>query len=404
MSARTSLPDDIDGLLKRGVAEIIVEADFVRLLESGRPLRLKMGFDPSAPDIHFGHAVGLRKLRQLQELGHQVVVIVGDWTARIGDPSGRSSTRPMLSPDQVEANAQTYLDQFFTIVDRDRTEVRRQTEWFGDFSLGDVLQLTSRFTVAQMLAREDFSKGYAQGNPIAVMEFLYPLLQAYDSTQIQADVEFGGTDQKFNCLVGRELQGMMGQTPQQVFLVPILVGTDGVNRMSKSLGNYIGVCEPPESMFGKIMSLRDELMLDYFRMLTDVPSVEIDAIEEEFKAEQVNPRDMKVRLARELVAQFHDAEAAAAAEESFDRVFSRREVPEEAPILTIAASGPIDLPALLVEAGVFSSKGEVRRLIAQGAVDLNDVPVRAPAIIENQIADGDMLKVGKRRFFRIKRG
>ena len=404
MSRRTSLPADVDGLLKRGVAEIIVEADFVRLLESGRPLRLKMGFDPSAPDIHFGHAVGLRKLRQLQDLGHEVVVIVGDWTAQIGDPSGRSSTRPMLSRDQVEANAQTYLDQFFTIVDRDRTEVRRQSEWFGDFSLGDVLQLTSRFTVAQMLAREDFSKRYAEGNPIAVMEFLYPLLQAYDSTQIQADVEFGGTDQKFNCLVGRELQGMVGQTPQQVFLVPILVGTDGASRMSKSLGNYIGVREPPDSMFGKVMSLRDEQMLDYFRLLTDVPSAEIDAIEEELGAGQVNPRDTKVRLARELVAQFHDAGAAASAEESFARVFTRREVPEEAPVLTIDASGPIDLPALLVEAGAFTSKGEVRRLIAQGAVDLNGTPVRAPAIMEDEIVDGAVLKVGKRRFFRIKRG
>ena len=238
-------------LLRRGVAEIIVESEFIDLLDSGRPLRLKMGFDPSAPDIHVGHAVGLRKLRQLQELGHKVVLIVGDWTAQIGDPSGRSQTRPMLTAEEVLENAESYLAQFFKIVDRAKTELRWQSEWFGPFTLTDVIQLTSRFTVAQFLAREDFAKRYKANQPIAITEMLYPLLQAYDSIAIESDVEFGGTDQKFNLLVGRDLQEMMGQRPQQCFLVPMLPGTDGVQKMSKSLGNYIGIDEPPNEIFGK---------------------------------------------------------------------------------------------------------------------------------------------------------
>ncbi|GAI05819.1 unnamed protein product, partial [marine sediment metagenome] len=235
---------DISYLLKRGVAEIIIEDDMMELLRSGKKLRLKEGFDPSSPDIHLGHMVALRKLRQFQELGHQVVLIVGDWTAQIGDPSGVSVTRPMLSKEQVQANAETYMKQFFKVVDKGRTEVRWQGEWFGKFTLSDVIQLTSKFTIAQLLAREDFSNRYSTGQPITIAELLYPLLQAYDSVAIQADIEFGGTDQKFNLLVGRELQSILGQPPQQIFLVPILAGTDGSQKMSKSLGNYIGVAEP----------------------------------------------------------------------------------------------------------------------------------------------------------------
>jgi len=238
-------PEQRRRLLKRGVAEIIIEEELVRLLEAGRPLRLKQGFDPSCPDIHLGHVVGLRKLRQFQELGHQIILIVGDWTAQIGDPSGESATRPMLSAEEVRANAETYLNQFFKVVDREKTKVVWQSEWFGKFGLSEVMSLTSRFTVAQMLAREDFAKRQASGRPVALTELLYPLLQAYDSVEIEADVEFGGTDQKFNCLVGRELQQMEGQPPQQVFLVPLLVGTDGSQKMSKSLGNYIAIDEPP---------------------------------------------------------------------------------------------------------------------------------------------------------------
>jgi len=246
---------DINRLLKRGVAEIIVEEEMIELLRSGKKLRLKEGFDPSFPDIHLGHMVALRKLRQFQELGHQVILIVGDWTARIGDPSGVSVTRPMLSAEEVKINAETYMKQFFKIVDREKTEVRWQSEWFGKFTLADVIQLTSKFTVAQFLARDDFSKRYNEGRPIAITELLYPLLQAYDSVAIESDVEFGGTDQKFNFLVGRELQSTMGQRSQQCFMTPLLVGTDGSQKMSKSLGNYIGVDEPPEDIYGKTMSL-----------------------------------------------------------------------------------------------------------------------------------------------------
>ncbi|MBM4453982.1 MAG: tyrosine--tRNA ligase, partial [Chloroflexi bacterium] len=247
-------------ILRRGVAETIIEAELLKLLESGKPLRLKQGFDPSCPDIHLGHVVGLRKLRQLQDLGHRVVLIVGDWTAQIGDPSGQSATRPMLTRDEVLANAKTYMEQFFKVVDEDKTEVRWQTEWFSKFGLEDVIRLTSKFTVAQFLAREDFGNRYSAGHPIAITELLYPLLQAYDSVAIEADIEFGGTDQKFNCLVGRELQQMMSQRPQQVFLVPLLVGTDGSRKMSKSLGNYVGVTDAPEDMYGKVMSIPDNLI------------------------------------------------------------------------------------------------------------------------------------------------
>ena len=269
-----TLPDRED-VLRRGVEEIIVEREFIERLDSGNPMRLKMGFDPSAPDIHLGHAVGLRKLRQLQELGHKVVLIVGDWTAQIGDPSGRSQTRTMLGADEVNANAQTYLDQFFKIVDRDRTEIRLQSEWFGPFSLTNVIELTRKFTVAQILARDDFAKRFKESQPIAITELLYPLLQAHDSVAIRSDVEFGGSDQRFNLLVGRELQQSEGMPPQQCFIMPLLPGTDGIQKMSKSLDNYIGIDEPPNEIYGKVMSIPDTLIIPYYEWLTDVSSLEI---------------------------------------------------------------------------------------------------------------------------------
>jgi len=250
-----------DALLKRGVKEIIVEQELIKLLESGKRLRLKQGFDPSSPDIHLGHVAGLRKLRQFQDLGHKVILIVGDWTARIGDPSGQSATRPMLSSQEVEDNAQTYMEQFFKVVDKSRTDIRWQSEWYGKFTLDEVIKLTSKFTVAQLLAREDFSKRYSSGNPISLTELLYPLLQGYDSVVVEADVEFGGIDQKFNCLLGRELQQFMGQPSQQVFLVPLLIGTDGSRKMSKSLNNHIDIYEPPQEMYGKVMSIPIALSL-----------------------------------------------------------------------------------------------------------------------------------------------
>ena len=281
-----TVPDDkrLRWLLRRAVAEIIPEEEFAAALRSGRSLRLKQGLDPSAPDLTLGHVVGLRKLRQFQELGHQVVLIVGDWTARIGDPSGQSQTRPMLTAEQVKANAETYMHQFFKVVDKASTEVRWQSEWFDKFDLADVIRLTARFTVAQMLQRDDFAQRFAEHKPIAIHEFLYPLLQAYDSVAIEADVEFGGTDQKFNLLVGRELQQMMGQPPQQCFLVPLLVGTDGRSKMSKSLGNYIAVDDPPDEMYGKMMSMPDAVMMDYFELVTDVPDEELAEMQEALRS------------------------------------------------------------------------------------------------------------------------
>ena len=322
-------PEVLDNVVNRGVSEIISRDEFVRLLQSGRPLRLKMGFDPSRPDIHLGHTVGLRKLRQLQDLGHQVILIVGDWTAQIGDPSGQSATRPMLTHEQVMDNAQSYLRQFFKVVDRDRTQVVEQSEWFGKFTLADVINLTGRFTVAQFLQRSDFAQRFAEQRPIAITELLYPLLQAYDSVVIESDVEFGGTDQMFNLLVGRELQEMMGQRPQQCFMMPILPGTDGVQKMSKSLDNYIAVDEAPADMYGKVMSIADNMIVPYYELLTDLPSAFLADLERdltprsvggELVEPSVNPMEHKKRLAWDITSQFHDADAADAAQAHFERV------------------------------------------------------------------------------------
>jgi tyrosyl-tRNA synthetase len=389
-------------ILKRGVAEIIVEEEMLRLLESGKKLRLKMGFDPSRPDIHLGHVVGMRKLRQLQDLGHQVVVIVGDWTAQIGDPSGMSQTRPMLSAEEVRANAETYMQQFFKVVGKAKTEVRWQSEWFGKFSLADVIKLTSKFTVAQLLAREDFNNRYSAGRPIAVTELLYPLLQAYDSVAIQADVEFGGIDQKFNCLMGRELQQMIGQPRQQVFLVPLLVGTDGQQKMSKSLGNYVGVDDPPNDMYGKVMSIPDSLIMDYFELLTDVPDKELAEFKQQLAAQSVNPMMLKKRLAREIVTQFHGAAAAKDAEIHFERVVQKREAPQEIRAYSIPTSEAFGTPDIiikvLVDADIVKSRGEVKRLIAQGAIEVNGRRIDNTTV---DLPDGSVIQVGKRRFLKI---
>jgi tyrosyl-tRNA synthetase len=392
-------------LLKRGVAEIIVEEELVKLLESGRKLRLKQGFDPSCPDIHLGHVVGLRKLRQFQELGHRVILIVGDWTAQIGDPSGESQTRPMLSPEEVRANAETYLKQFFKVVNREKTKVVWQSEWFGKFNLGNVIGLTSKFTVAQMLQRDDFSKRYASGRPIAITEFLYPLLQAYDSVEIEADVEFGGTDQTFNCLVGRELQQMMGQPRQQVFLVPLLVGTDGSMKMSKSLGNYIAIDEPPNDMYGKVMSIPDELMMDYFELLTDVPDEELAEFRRDIASGSVNPMVLKKRLAREIVVQFHDPKAAEDAKAEFERVVQRKEVSHTSIGITVTASAvwKRDIGKWLVSRGLVKSNSEAKRLIAQGAVQIIHKDKSCHVVSEGyvEIKPGDVIKYGKRRYIKI---
>ena len=389
-------------VLKRGVSEIIVESEFVERLQRGTPLRLKMGFDPSSTDIHVGHAVGLRKLRQLQDLGHKVVLIVGDWTAQIGDPSGRSATRPMLTAEQVRENAATYMAQFFKIVDRDRTETRWQSEWFGDFSLTDVIRLTSRFTVAQFLARDDFATRFKANQPIAITELLYPLLQAYDSVAIESDVEFGGTDQMFNLLVGRDLQGMVGQTPQQCFLMPLLPGTDGVQKMSKSLGNYIGIDEPANEIYGKTMSLPDDQIMPYSEYLTDIADDEIDEMRDALAGGSVNPMELKKRLARELVAQFHDGEAAIEAERHFERTVQGGGAPDDMPeyaLPPVDALAGMRLSRLLVDAGLASSAGEARRLISQGAVQVDGERVSEDSAAG--VSAGVVLRVGRRRYVRV---
>jgi len=345
--------------------------------------------------------VGLRKLRQFQQLGHRVVLIVGDWTAQIGDPSGASATRSMLSAKEVQANAQTYMEQFFKVVDKEKTEVRWQSEWFSKFGLEDVIKLTSKFTVAQFLAREDFGKRYSSGKPIAITELLYPLLQAYDSVAIEADVEFGGTDQKFNCLVGRELQQMMGQRPQQVFLVPLLIGTDGTQKMSKSLGNYIGVDEPPSEIYGKIMSIPDSLIIDYIELVTDIPDEEVAEFKAQIANQSVNPMTVKKRLAYEIVAQFHSSQAAGEAEGHFAKVFQKGEVPDETVVMINASAGlKSTLSAELTKAGLTKSRSEARRLLTQCAIEIDGKTITEDLEM-TQLKKGSVIKVGKRRFAKI---
>jgi len=368
--------------------------------------------------------VALRKLRQFQELGHKVILIVGDWTAQIGDPSGVSVTRPMLSKKQVQANAETYMKQFFKVVDKERTEVRWQSEWFGKFTLSDVIQLTSKFTIAQLLAREDFNNRYSAGQPITIAELLYPLLQAYDSVAIRADVEFGGTDQKFNLLVGRELQSTAGQPPQQIFLVPILVGTDGSQKMSKSLGNYIGVAEPPDEIYGKVMSIPDSLIMQYFELVTDIPDEELEEFRQKISNETINPMTLKKRLAREIVTQLYDQREANEADLYFTKEVQQKETPEEileyrisfrnmrtvggpvklsgrgegvAPVAYHLAKNP-DISRLLVEIGLVESRSEANRLIKQGAVSID-----GEKILSNiaHVNSGSIIKVGKRRFAKV---
>ncbi len=395
---------DIKYLLERAVAEVIVREEMVELLRSGKKLRLKEGFDPSAPDIHIGYMVGLRKLRQFQEFGHKVILIVADWTAQIGDPSGMSATRKMLTAEQVRANAKTYMDQFFTIVDKSKTEIRWQNEWFGKFDLSTVIQLTSKFTIAQFLAREDFNTRYKEGQPISITEFLYPILQAYDSVAIEADVEFGGLDQKFNFLVGRELQSMMGQRPQQCFMTPLLIGTDGFKKMSQSLGNYIGVAEPPEQKYGKIMSISDTLIMEYFELLTDVSEKELKEFKEALDNNNINPMELKKRLAREIIVQLDGKEAANTAEDHFAKTVQEKEIPDDIEVKSISFTefsyedGNVNLARLITKVGLTKSRSEADRLILQGAISIDGVKITKNSV---NLQNNNIIKVGKRRFARI---
>ncbi|MBU0490856.1 MAG: tyrosine--tRNA ligase [Chloroflexi bacterium] len=387
---------DIDTLLRRGVAEVIVEDELRQKLTAGRKLRLKEGFDPSKPHLHVGHAATLRKLRQFQDLGHQVVLIVGDWTAQIGDPSGRDESRTVLGREEVLENAETYMQQFFHIVDRDRAEVRWQSEWFDGFNLADVFKLTSHFTYAQMMAHETFRTRVEQNRPLTLMELMYPLLQAYDSVAVEADVEFGGMDQKFNILAGREMQPIFGQPPQNVFLVPLLPGTDG-RKMSKSFGNTIDLEDPAHEMYGKTMSLADAVLMDYLACLTDIPDLELAEMEQAMRDGTMNPRDAKMRLGRELVTQFHGPAAAQEAEAEFVRVFQQRDLPSDMP--EFALDVPMNVVELMVEAGLVPSKSEARRLVVQGGVRLDDERIES-ADFDVPARDG-VLRVGKRRFLRL---
>ena len=393
--------DPIEHVFDRTVAEVIVKEDLEKKLRSGRSLRLKLGFDPSKPNLHVGHAVGLRKLRYLQELGHQVVLIVGDWTAQIGDPSGRDESRVMLSPKEVQRNAETYMKQFFIVVDRSRTEVRWQSEWFDEFRLANVFDLTSRFTMAQMMAHETFRKRWDEGRPLTMMELMYPLLQAYDSVAIEADVEFGGTDQKFNILAGRQLQSSLGLPPQDVLLWPLLTGTDG-RKMSKSFDNTIDLTTPSDGMYGKVMSISDEVLDEYLTLASEMHDDELEKIRHTLAEGTVNPRDVKMRLARDVVRQFHGQEAAENAEAEFVRVFQERDLPSEIPTYTLPGDEPMPIIQLLRDAGLAQSNAEARRLVSQGGVRVDDDKVLD---IHARIAipHGTIIRVGKRKFVRVLR-
>jgi tyrosyl-tRNA synthetase len=401
--------EEIEYVLTRGVVQVEKEADLRRMLlegNKGEPLRVKLGVDPSHYDLTIGHAVVLRKLRQFQRLGHKAVVVIGDWTARLGDPSGREEARKPLSAEQVKANAATYLDQFFRIVDPDLTEVRWQSEWFDTFNLSDAIRLLSHKTVAQMLERDDFSKRYKSGIEISLSEFMYPLLQGYDSVMLRSDVEIGGTDQTFNLLVGRELQPAFGQPPQQILTVQLIVGLDGFKKMGKSLSNYIAMTAPANDMFGKLMSLPDHAMRSYFETLTDVPQAELDEFDRKMAEGSLNPRDVKLRMAREIVSEFHNPTAAQEAEEAFIRQFSERKLPADMPDYHLTE--PVNILTLMVDAKLAASKSEARRLVHQGAVSffpegeageaerITDVDFTMPVI------DGAILKVGKLHYIRIK--
>jgi tyrosyl-tRNA synthetase len=392
--------------IRAGAEEIIPEDELVRKLErslaSGEPLRVKMGFDPSAPDIHLGHAVGLRKLRVFQDLGHFVVLIVGDYTGMVGDPTGRSATRPKLSLDQVRDNAQTYLRQLFKVVDESRSEVRWNGEWFSKLSFMDIMDLASRFTVARMLERDDFEKRYRGGQPISIHEFFYPIMQGYDSVAVRADVELGGKEQKFNLLMGRTLQEAHGQEPQVIVTTPILEGLDGVQRMSKSTGNYIGVDEPPREMFGKVMSLPDTMIERYFLLTTDADAAEREAVRKRLAGGE-NPRNVKADLARRIVTIYHSPEAARRASDEFDRMFRQGAAPDEVPEVRVRADGgAVGLLRALSEAGLVSSNGEARRLIRQRAVRLDGERVTDELLELGPRPEPYQIQVGKRGWARVR--
>lgn len=395
--------------LKRGTAEIISETDLKNKLfqskKEKKPLKIKLGMDPTAPHVHLGFAVVLRKLRQFQDLGHTVLLLIGDFTARIGDPTEKSITRKMLSPQEIEENARTYIEQFGKILDPEKTEIVYNSRWLRDMNLEKVVELTSKYTIARILERDDFEKRYKGGIPIGVHEFLYPLLQGYDSVVLKADVEMGGTDQKFNILVGRELQKEYGQNPQVVFLMPILEGLDGIKKMSKSLGNYVGITEPPKEIYGKIMSIPDRILLRYFELTTDVPLEEISNIKAKLEAGEVNPKLFKQRLAREIIGIYHDENLAIKAEAEFEKVFSKKELPSEISEKTIfpedIKDGRVWVVTLLLIADLCESKRDARRFVSQGSVKVNGKKINDENM-DVPVEDGMVVQVGSRNFAKIR--
>ena len=392
--------DEALALIRRGAEEILVEDELRKKLETGRPLRIKAGFDPTAPDLHLGHTVLLNKMRQFQELGHEALFLIGDFTGMIGDPTGKSATRPPLTRDEVIDNARTYEQQIYKILDPEKTIVMFNSSWMGEMGSAELIQLASRHTVARMLERDDFHKRYSAGQPIAIHEFLYPLIQGYDSVAMRADVELGGTDQKFNLLVGRELQKQYGQEPQVVLTMPILEGLDGVQKMSKSLNNYIGISEPAEEMFGKVMSISDDLMWRYFELLSFRPMAEIEGFRGQI-AEGVNPRDIKFLLGEELVARFHGQADAARAREAFVARFQKGQMPEDMPEVTLAVGAEgMPIANVLKEVGLVGSTSEAIRMLKQGAVRVDGERVEDRGLV---LAAGlnHVLQVGKRRFARV---
>ena len=390
-------------LISHGVADLLPEDEFKKKLEksvaTNTPLIVKLGLDPTAPDIHLGHTVVLRKLKLFQDFGHRVIILIGDFTARIGDPTGKSVTRPPLTEEQVMTNAKTYQEQIFKVLDPEKTEVRFNSEWLSKLDFADVLKLASKYTVARMLERDDFHKRYTEGRPISIHEFMYPLMQGYDSIALKADVEFGGTDQTFNLLMGRHLQGEEGMPEQTIITMPILEGLDGVQKMSKSLGNYIGISEAPSEMYGKAMSIPDELMMRYFMLVTDMSIEEQEQLSQDLESGAAHPRDVKMKLAHTIVRLYHGEEAANFGQEEFVRVFQKHAMPTDIPEYKVDITDEaVFVPQLLSDAGLTASNGEARRSIKAGAFKIDGEKCNEEHIV---LKDGMVLQVGKRKFIKI---
>ncbi len=391
-------------IIQRGTSEIIDEKNLARALEksikTGKPLRVKAGFDPTAPDLHLGHTVLLRKMKQFQDLGHEVVFLIGDFTGMIGDPTGKSETRKSLTPEEIKINAKTYLEQVYKILDKNKTTVMFNSEWMNQFSSTDMINLAARYTVARMIERDDFKKRLASNLPVSIHELLYPLIQGYDSVAMKADVELGGTDQKFNLLVGRDLQRAYQMTPQNIITLPLLEGTDGVQKMSKSLGNSIGIMDPPGEMFGKIMSISDDLMWRYFELLSDIAADDLKSLRKKAEGGEMNPKDVKIRLGRELVARYHSEKAADQAALEFENVFKDKNLPKDIPTVPTWGAEPRWIGKVLADSKVCPSTSDAKRMIKQGAVSVDGEKVTD----ENLALNGDqeyLIKVGKKRFLKI---